>query len=63
MSITRQNSLLHVEDMYKWYGDKLVLENVDLTVREGSVRWLVRAAATSQRSSEFWWAKRWPAGD
>jgi NitT/TauT family transport system ATP-binding protein len=35
MSITRQNSLLHVEDMYKWYGDKLVLENVDLTVREG----------------------------
>ena len=22
--------------MYKWYGDKLVLENVDLTVREGT---------------------------
>jgi NitT/TauT family transport system ATP-binding protein len=29
-------ALLHIEDMYKWYGDKLVLENVDLTVREGT---------------------------
>ena len=28
--------LLHIEDMYKSYGDKLVLENIDLAVREGT---------------------------
>jgi NitT/TauT family transport system ATP-binding protein len=28
--------LLHVEDLYKWYGDKLVLDNLDLSVSEGS---------------------------
>jgi NitT/TauT family transport system ATP-binding protein len=35
MSTQSKDSLLHVEDMYKWYGDKLVLENVDLAVRQG----------------------------
>jgi NitT/TauT family transport system ATP-binding protein len=35
MNKSHQNSILHVEDLYKWYGDKLVLENVDLAVREG----------------------------
>lgn len=28
--------LLHVEDLYKWYGEKLVLENLDLSVSEGT---------------------------
>jgi len=28
--------LLHVEDVYKWYGDKLVLDNLDLSVSEGT---------------------------
>jgi NitT/TauT family transport system ATP-binding protein len=28
--------LLHIEDMYKWYGDKLILENIDLAVTEGT---------------------------
>lgn len=28
--------LLYIEDMYKWYGEKLVLENIDLAVREGT---------------------------
>ena len=27
--------LLHIENLYKRYGDKLVLENIDLAVREG----------------------------
>ena len=29
--------LLHVEDLYKSYGDKLVLENLDLSVSEGDL--------------------------
>ena len=28
--------LINIEDMYKWYGDKLILENIDLRVREGA---------------------------
>lgn len=28
-------NLLHIEDLYKSYGSRLVLENVDLSVREG----------------------------
>ena len=28
--------LLHVEDLYKWYGEKIVLDNVDLAVRQGT---------------------------
>lgn len=28
--------LLHVEDLYKWYGEKLVLENLDLSVSDGT---------------------------
>ena len=36
MNETAAPALLHIADMYKWYGDKLVLENVDLTVREGT---------------------------
>ena len=32
MSEPADRALLHIEDMYKWYGDKLVLENVDLAV-------------------------------
>lgn len=32
---------LHLEDLYKAYGPKLVLENVDLTVREGELCSLV----------------------
>ena len=28
--------LLHVHDLYKWYGEKLVLENLDLAVTEGA---------------------------
>jgi NitT/TauT family transport system ATP-binding protein len=31
-----QACLIHIEDMYKCYGDKLVLENIDLAVREGT---------------------------
>lgn len=30
-------NLLHVEDLYKSYGEKLVLENLDLSVREGTL--------------------------
>jgi NitT/TauT family transport system ATP-binding protein len=37
MSAMDSNSkLLHLEDVYKWYGEKLVLDNVDLSVREGT---------------------------
>jgi len=36
MSASADIRLLHIEDMYKWYGDKLVLENIDLGVREGT---------------------------
>jgi NitT/TauT family transport system ATP-binding protein len=36
MSEPSDRPLLYVEDMYKWYGDKLVLENVDLSVRQGT---------------------------
>lgn len=31
-----EHRLLHVEDLYKQYGDKLVLENLDLSVSEGA---------------------------
>ena len=30
-------NLLHVEDLYKSYGEKIVLENLDLAVREGTL--------------------------
>jgi NitT/TauT family transport system ATP-binding protein len=33
---TPPDCLLHVQDLYKWYGEKLVLENLDLAVREGT---------------------------
>lgn len=33
--VMREHALLHIENLYKRYDDKLVLENVDLTVREG----------------------------
>ncbi len=36
MSEPTDPRLLHIEDMYKWYDDKLVLENIDLGVREGT---------------------------
>ena len=29
--------ILHVEDLYKRYGEKLVLENLDLSVSEGTL--------------------------
>ena len=32
---------LHIEDLYKSYGDRLVLENIDLAVREGELCSLV----------------------
>src|SRR5882672_8242644 len=36
MSIPLVERMLHVEDLYKWYGDKLVLENIDLAVSAGT---------------------------
>jgi NitT/TauT family transport system ATP-binding protein len=33
--IVNRSALLYIENLYKRYGDKLVLENVDLAVREG----------------------------
>jgi len=36
MDTTSPSRLLHVQDMYKWYGEKLVLENIDLSVTEGT---------------------------
>jgi NitT/TauT family transport system ATP-binding protein len=36
MSTERTVHLLHLEDLYKWYGEKLVLENVDLAVKEST---------------------------
>ena len=36
MSAERPTHLLRLEDLYKWYGDKLVLENLDLAVAEGT---------------------------
>lgn len=32
----QQDRLLHVEDLYMWYGPKLVLENLDLSVSAGT---------------------------
>ena len=32
-----RNHLLHLEDLYKSYGDKLVLENIDLAVSAGTL--------------------------
>src|SRR5882672_6769924 len=37
MSIPLVERMLHVEDLYKWYGDKLVLENIDLSVSAGTL--------------------------
>jgi NitT/TauT family transport system ATP-binding protein len=37
--------LLHLEDLYKSYGDKLVLENIDLSVSAG------RCARSSGRAA------------
>jgi NitT/TauT family transport system ATP-binding protein len=31
-----QRRQIHVEDLYKWYGPKLVIENLDLSVSEGT---------------------------
>jgi len=36
MSGAASTHLLHLEDVYKWYGDKLVLENVDLAVAQST---------------------------
>ena len=36
MDATSPRRLLHVHDLYKRYGEKLVLENVDLAVTEGA---------------------------
>jgi NitT/TauT family transport system ATP-binding protein len=36
MSSAGTDRLLHVEDLYKQYGEKLVLENLDLSVSEGA---------------------------
>ena len=36
MEATSHSRLLHVQDLYKWYGEKLVLENIDLAVTEGA---------------------------
>lgn len=36
MQTPAQHRLLHVEDLYKSYGEKLVLENLDLAVSEGT---------------------------
>jgi len=36
MKPPQEHRLLHVEDLYKWYGDKLVLENLDLSVSDGA---------------------------
>jgi len=29
-------NFIRIEDMYKWYGEKLILENIDLAVTEGT---------------------------
>ena len=36
MTAAVKNHLLHVENLYKQYGEKLVLENLDLSVSEGA---------------------------
>ncbi|HEU0199561.1 MAG TPA: ABC transporter ATP-binding protein [Burkholderiaceae bacterium] len=36
MDAVANHHLLHVQDLYKSYGDKLVLENLDLAVSEGT---------------------------
>ena len=36
MSTDRHTHLLHLEDVYKWYGEKLVLENVDLALAQST---------------------------
>ena len=36
MTRLHADRLLHVEDLYHWYGEKLVLENLDLSVSEGT---------------------------
>lgn len=33
----RKSNLLHIEDLYKRYGDNLVLDNIDLSVSEGEL--------------------------
>lgn len=35
------NRYLHIEDLYKRYGDKLVLDNIDLAVEQGELCTLV----------------------
>jgi len=39
--VTRDNRYLLIEDVYKRYGDKLVLDNIDLVVDEGELCTLV----------------------
>ena len=36
MTKPQTDRLLHVEDLYKWYDEKLVLENLDLSVSDGT---------------------------
>lgn len=37
MTAKQGDILLHIEDIYKYYGDKLILDNIDLSVREGEL--------------------------
>lgn len=35
--VLRETSLLFIRDLYKWYGTKLVLDNIDLAVHGGEI--------------------------
>ena len=39
--MTEKQPILHIEDVYKSYGDKLILDNIDLTVNQGEFCTLV----------------------
>jgi len=39
--VSSKNGFLHIEDIYKAYGDKLVLDNIDLSVKHGEFCTLV----------------------
>lgn len=37
MPVSEINNFLHIEDVYKAYGDKLILDDIDLSVRKGEL--------------------------
>lgn len=41
MAMSNEQSILHIEDVYKSYGDKLILDNIDLSVNKGEFCTLV----------------------